>query len=412
MDYIVNGGKKLCGSLDVYGAKNCALTLLAATILTDEEVVLTNCPQIVDVDNMLLLLSAVGKRVRRVGNVVSVRGAPTTAEVPRDIACLLRGSALLLAPCLARCGAVTLPLPGGCAIGARPMDIHVDGLRAMGVDVVDNGDSLRCVGKSHGTNYSLRFASVGATENLICAAASGVGEFVLSNCALEPEIVALTQMLVQMGAHIDGVGRSTLHIVGCGKLHGTEFHVIPDRIVAATYLSSVIASGGELILRNCVPSHFAAFAQSVCDNFTFRHTQTEAYIRVKRQPRGYGHIVTAPYPAFHTDMQSQVLSLAALSRGRTYVTERLFENRLRHNCQMLQRMGAEISLLGDTARVDGRRLYGAEVTSADLRGGAALVVAALGAEGTTVVHDEGHISRGYVGFADALCSVGADIHTS
>ena len=214
-----------------------------------------------------------------------------------------------------------------------------------------------------------------------------------------------------MGANITGVGRSTVRIVGCDKLHGTEFRVIPDRIVAATYLSAVIASGGELTLRGCVPLHFSAFSQAVCNNFTFRHTPTEVYIRVKRPPRGYGHIVTAPYPAFHTDMQSQVLSLAALSRGRTYVTERLFENRLQHNCRMLRQMGAEISLLGDTARVDGRQLHGAEVTSADLRGGAALVVAALGAEGTTTVHDDGHIARGYVDFAGQLCNVGADIYT-
>ena len=412
MDYIVNGEKKLSGSLSVYGAKNCALTLLAATVLTDDEVVLTNCPQIVDVNNMLLLLSAIGKRVKRAGDVVSVKGVPTGGVIPREIACLLRGSALLLAPCLARCGSVVLPLPGGCAIGLRPMDIHIDGLRHMGVSVTDEGNSLYCVGKPCGTYYPLRFASVGATENLICAAATGKGEFVLSNCALEPEVVALCQMLVKMGAKIEGVGRSTLRIFGCDKLHGAEFRVIPDRIVAATYLSAVIASGGDLALKNCVPQHFRAFCQEVLNNFTFRLREDEVYIKVKRPPRGYGHIVTAPYPAFHTDMQSQLLSIAALSRGRTYVTERLFENRLEHNCRMLQQMGAKIALFGDTARVDGGKLHGAEVTSADLRGGAALMVAALGAEGKTIVRDDGHILRGYVDFHRALSSLGADIEFS
>ncbi len=409
MDYIIDGKKPLFGELQIYGAKNCALALLGATVLTSEEVTLKNCPQIADVENMLLLLQTLGKKVVRQDEVVSVSGNVSTA-VPKEKAKLLRGSGLVLGGLVAAYGQAFLPSIGGCAIGARPIDIHLEGLEAMGVSVEQNQLGTKCFGKPKGCFFRLRFPSVGATENLLCAASLAGGTTLLANCALEPEVVALEQMLVQMGARISGVGTSRMEICGVSKLHGTEFTVIPDRIVACTYLACVASAGGCVSLTNCNPQHFQAFLHRLKKPFEVKTFSDAVTLCANGRPKNYGETTTAPYPKFPTDCQQLLLSLCAQSDGGiSYITENLFENRLAHNAEQLNKMGGNVELVGNKAKIVGKNLLGGEVIARDLRGGAGLVVAALGAEGKTVVHEIEHVFRGYRNFAEELRLVGASI---
>ena len=410
MDYIVNGQRRLKGVLSAYGAKNCALAMFGATVLTDDAVTLLGVPNIVDVENMLELLSAIGKKVVRQGETVTVSGCVTKVDIPAQLAKLLRGSALLLGSTVGRFGQVFLPLTGGCAIGKRPIDIHLDGLRHLGVDVQEKIDGVQCVGRPCGAKFDLRFASVGATENLLCAAVLGQGTTVLTNCALEPEVEALEQLLVKMGAKIEGIGTSVLTIEGVSKLHGAEMTVIPDRIVVSTYLCCVAAAGGNVTVANCNPQHVRALLDVLEPHFNVTVYQDAITIIADGAPKDYGTITTAPYPYFPTDVQQLVLSLCASSDGGTsYITEKLFENRLEHNALQLNKMGAQIQVDGNTATIVGKRLHGAEVVAKDLRGGAGLVVAALSAEGQTKICDVRHVLRGYRNLERELRSVGADI---
>lgn len=410
MDYVINGGVRLAGEIPVYGAKNCALALLGATVLTNDTVVLHNCPEIADVNNMLSLLQAMGKRVARKGDTVQIFGGLCTTSAPERYATLIRGSALILGSTLARYHTVDLPLPGGCAIGARPMDIHLLGLQAMGVTVVEETNAVHCFGKPKGTRYNLRFASVGATENLLCASALASGETVLTNCATEPEVTALAEMLIAMGANIKGVGETTIVIRGVERLHGATFKVIPDRIVAATYLSAAVATFGDVTVTDCNPDHLKAFTDLLQPHFRLNTYDDAIRIAVDKQPVGYGSVTTAPYPLFPTDMQQLLTSMAAFSDGgKTTICEKLFENRLRHNADELAKMGASIEVTEDVATICGRRLHGATVKAQDLRGGAGLVIAALNAEGRSVVRDVEHVNRGYSKLAENLAAIGADV---
>lgn len=409
MDYIVRGGNRLDGEIAVYGAKNCALALLGASVLTDEQIVLHNCPVISDVENMLLLLRTMGKKVLRSGDTVVVSGGLNTTAAPKSVASLLRGSALILGGTVARYHCAELPLPGGCAIGARPMDIHLSGLEALGVTVEHTADAVYCTGVPKGAQFTLRFASVGATENLLCACALAEGESTLANCATEPEVAALELMLNEMGAEISGVGQSLLHIKGVARLHGADFTVIPDRIVAATYLSAAAATLGDVTVRDCVPTHLDAFLDVLGTRFNVKRYENTVRLRCDALPDGYGTVRTAPYPLFPTDMQSLLLSLAACSRGKTTVCETLFENRLEHNAEQLNKMGGNIVVKGNFATVYGRKLHGAEVSASDLRGGAGLTVAALCAEGVTKISGIEHVNRGYADLAGDFNSLGADI---
>ena len=409
MDYIIFGKNKLFGELPVYGAKNCELALLGATVLTSDEITLQNCPNIVDVENMLILLESMGKKITRMGDSVSVSGHVNTV-VPQEKAKLLRGSGLVLGGLVSAYGEAFLPSTGGCAIGTRPIDIHLDGLRSMGVTVLESFDGVRCEGKPCGCNYFLRFASVGATENLLCAAVLAKGTTVLNNCATEPEVVALEEMLVQMGAKIDGIGTHSLTVQGVKSLHGAAFAVIPDRIVACTYLACVAASGGKLSVTNCCPKHFDAFLTLLESRFEVKRYENAVTLQANGKPTDYGNVITAPYPGFPTDAQQILLSLCAQSGGGiSVVTENLFENRLAHNASQLSQMGADVTVNGRSAKIVGKNLHGARVCAKDLRGGAALVVAALGAEGLTEVSNAEHILRGYDKFAENLRAVGADI---
>lgn len=410
MDYIINGQRKLNGTISAYGAKNCALAMFGATVLTDDAVTLAGVPDIVDVENMLQLLSSMGKKVERCGEIVTVSGCATDVNISASLSKLLRGSALILGSTVARFGQVFLPWTGGCAIGKRPIDIHLDGLRHLGVNVYETADGVQCVGTPQGTNYNLRFASVGATENLLCAAVLAKGKTVLTNCALEPEVEALEQLLVKMGANIQGIGTKTLTIEGVSRLHGAEVVVIPDRIVVATYLCCAAAAGGTVTVENCIPQHLNALLEVLKPRFRITEYQDAVSIICDRVPTDYGRIITAPYPDFPTDVQQLVLSLCALSNGGTsHITEKLFENRLEHNALQLNKMGAAVEVSGDTSTIVGKSLHGATVQAKDLRGGAGLVVAALGAAGQTEICDIRHVLRGYRNLESDLRSLGADI---
>lgn len=410
MDYIIKGKTRLGGEISAYGAKNCALALLGATVLTNDTVVLTNCPEIEDVNNMIRLLQSMGKKVQRHLDTVQIFGGLTTTVAPERYATLIRGSALILGSTLARYHSVELPLPGGCAIGARPMDIHIAGLEAMGVTVEEAPDRLRCSGIPQGVCYNLRFSSVGATENLLCASVLNKGETTLTNCATEPEVVALEQLLVAMGAKIRGIGRETVVINGVDRLHGAVFKVIPDRIVVATYLAAAVATHGDVTITNCCPEHLKSFTELLQPHFTLREYDDTIRIAAEIQPAGYGKVTTAPYPLFPTDMQSLLMSLASFSDGgQTIICEKLFENRLQHNAKELAQMGASITVNEDVATIFGRKLHGATVRSHDLRGGAGLVIAALNAEGVSRVCDVEHVNRGYSKLAENLNSIGAKI---
>lgn len=412
MDYIVNGGNRLSGEIAVYGAKNCALALLGATILTDEEVILHNCPDIVDVENMMRLLRSMGKKILRSGDTVSVSGKLSTTVAPREIATLLRGSALILGSTLAKYHQIDLPLPGGCAIGARPMDIHLLGLERLNVSVSHSQQSVKCVGVPVGAKYSMRFASVGATENLVCAATLAQGETVLDNCATEPEVAALEQLLIKMGAKINGVGSKRVVVEGVKTLHGAEYDVIPDRIVTATYISCGVATLGDVTVTNCCPTHIRSFVDILQPHCYVSEYAGAIRVVATGPANGYGKIVTAPYPLFPTDMQSLMLSLATCCNGQTVICEKLFENRLSHNASQLNKMGACVSVDGDTATVVGSQLHGAVVHAKDLRGGAGLVIAALSANGQSRISDIEHINRGYINLAQSLATLGADIHST
>ena len=410
MDYIIDGGTRLFGEIAVYGAKNCALPLLGASVLTDDTVVLRNCPQIVDVLNMLKLLQAMGKKVVWTQDTVEVSGELTTTQAPREYAKLLRGSALVLGSVLSRYGEINLPLPGGCAIGARPMDIHLDGLEHMGVEVHTSDSELHCSGRPKAADYTLRFASVGATENLLCASVLSDGETTLHNCATEPEVEALERLLIEMGAQIDGIGTPDLTVKGVAGLHGAEFTVIPDRIVAATYISAAVAAGGNVTVTHCNPSHLRAYLNMLYPHFDITEYADAVTIVCGSHPSGYGRIYTAPYPFFHTDTQSLALSLATMTDGgRTTICENLFESRLTPIADELNKMGAQIAVEGNCATVTGRPLHAADVIARDLRGGAALVIAGLNATGRTTVSGAHNICRGYLDLAGSLSSIGAHI---
>lgn len=410
MDYIINGGNSLSGEISVYGAKNCALPLLGASVLTEEDVVLHNCPYIVDVINMINLLKSMGKKIDWHGNTIVVSGGLTTTQAPTCYATLLRGSALILGSTVAKYNEIDLPLPGGCAIGSRPIDIHLAGLRAMGVMVNCGENKVNCFGRPQGVAYHMRFASVGATENLLCASVLADGETVLTNVATEPEVVALEQMLVKMGACIEGVGGTELTIKGVERLHGVEFTIIPDRIVAATYLAAVVAAKGRITVTNCCAEHLRVLLNKLETRFEVREYVDAVTINVERQPVGYGRITTAPYPFFPTDMQSLVMSMGAFSDGgKTTIVENLFENRLQNNADELNKMGARIIVSDNKATLIGSNLSGATVKARDLRGGAGLVIAGLNAQGVTIVEDVEHINRGYLDLAGSLIELGADI---
>jgi len=415
MDRIrIRGGKPLAGEIVIGGAKNAALPLMAAAMLTDQRLVLSNVPRLEDVTTMSLLLAQHGIAVEPLGNdgrTLSLGGTITNTEAPYDIVRKMRASFLVLGPLLARTGEARVSLPGGCDIGVRPVDLHLKGLEQLGARVLLEGGYIdaRVIGRLRGATVIFPSVSVGATENLLMAASLADGRTVLVNAAREPEIGDLARCLNTMGARIEGIDSDRLTIDGVDRLHGAKHAIIPDRIETGTYACAAAITGGEVLLRNGKAAHLGATVRAL----------REAGVDIVEQPRGLhvrrlnglhgADVMTEPYPGFPTDMQAQFMALMAVSDGAAMVTETIFENRFMHVPE-LNRMGARINVHGASAIVRGvAALSGAPVMATDLRASVSLVLAGLAAKGETVVNRVYHLDRGYEAVEQKLAACGADI---
>jgi UDP-N-acetylglucosamine 1-carboxyvinyltransferase len=415
MDRIrIRGGRPLSGEIVIGGAKNAALPLMVAALLTEQRLVLANVPQLADIQTMSLLLAQHGVAVEPVGNdgrTLSLGGAITSTEAPYDIVRKMRASVLVLGPLLARMGEARVSMPGGCAIGTRPVDLHIKSLEQMGATFrLDSGYIDGMVnGRLCGATIVFPFVSVGATENLLMAASLAEGRTVLANAAREPEIGDLARCLNAMGAHIEGIGSDRLTIDGVERLHGADHAIIPDRIETGTYACAAAISGGEVMLANARLEHLGAVVRTLRD----------AGVDIAEEPRGLhvrrlnglhgADVMTEPYPGFPTDMQAQFMALMAVADGAAMVTETIFENRFMHVPE-LSRMGARINVHGASAIVRGvPALSGAPVMATDLRASVSLILAGLAARGETVVNRVYHLDRGYESVEQKLVACGADI---
>jgi UDP-N-acetylglucosamine 1-carboxyvinyltransferase len=415
----IRGGQRLHGEVEISGAKNAALPELCAALLTDQPVTLRNVPRLRDVATMRALLEGMGVQVRthgeRGGMTLHAAGA-LQPVAPYEMVKTMRASILVLGPLLARCGQARVSLPGGCAIGSRPVDQHIRGLQAMGAEiVVEHGDIVARLpaGRSRlrGARITTDMVTVTGTENLMMAAALAEGETVLENAAQEPEVVDLAQLLIAMGARIEGHGTSRIRIEGVAALAAAEHTVVSDRIEAGTFLCAVAATGGEAWLRAARAEHLDAVIDKLLDAGVQVQAEPDG-MRV-RSPGGAAlraqSFRTTEYPGFPTDMQAQFMALNAIAQGPSAITETIFENRFMH-VQELVRLGAQIRIDGRTAFVEGgRRLSGATVMATDLRASASLVIAGLVADGETVVDRIYHLDRGYDQMERKLRALGADI---
>lgn len=410
--YIIRGGNELCGEINIKGAKNSVLTLLAASILTDEEVVLHDCPDISDVDTMIKILEKLGCRVKREnGDIIVNSQQICSGKIPCELASELRSSIFLLGSLLSRTKRAKVAYPGGCEIGLRPIDIHLAGLRELGIKIKEKNGYIECdCTKAHNAEIVLDLPSVGATENLIMACVFIDGVSIIRNCAKEPEIVDLQNFLNKMGAKICGAGSSVIAVEGVKKLHGTHYTPIPDRIVAGTWLIGTAMCGGEVTLRNVVPEHISSLISKLSKT-TCKITCAGDIIKIisKGRHESFSKIETMYYPGFPTDLQTQILTLASVADGTSVIVENIFETRFKTVSQLVK-MGADITVNGRTAVVRGvPKLFGANVTATDLRGGASLVLAGMFAEGETQIDDIYHIDRGYENLTGQLSSLGVKI---
>lgn len=410
--YVVTGGKRLSGSVSVHGSKNSVLPILAATVLVRGESVIHNCPRLSDVFAMAEILECLGCRVHFEAGTMTVDASNLVDwQIPDCLMQGMRSSVLFLGPLLARSGEAVMCSPGGCALGERPIDLHIKALERLGAQISDDNGTLICRAKKlYGHKIMLEFPSVGATENAMLAAVAAEGTTVIANAAREPEIVDLQGFLRAMGAKVWGAGGASIVIEGGVPLHPGEYTVMADRIVAATYLSAVAAAGGEAEILGvdykATAPVISALSEAGC---LIKSAGTHIAIRCDQPLRGIRPIYTVPHPGFPTDAQPMLMAALCSGIGKTLFVETIFENRFRH-VKDLCRMGADISLDGLKATVNGvERLRGTDVTALDLRGGAALVVAALGAEGESRIDGLSHIDRGYEDLDINLRRLGAEI---
>ena len=410
--FLVEGGRRLEGTVRTHGAKNSVLPILAATILGRGESVIRNCPALSDVTASLAILEHLGCKTAREGDAVRVDASSLKrCDVPDGLMREMRSSVIFLGAILGRMGEAVLSAPGGCELGPRPIDLHLASIRALGGTVEEAGGALRCTGPHMaGTDIVLSIPSVGATENTLLAAVAAQGVNTITNAAREPEIADLQAFLRAMGADVRGAGSSMITIRGGLPLHGAEHTVMGDRIVAATYLAAVAAAGGEIEVTGADCRHLSTvtsvLSQAGCK---VRSDDSRISLSSSGPLRGVSPVRTAPYPGFPTDAQAPLMAALAGGTGCTVFVENMFESRYRHVDELI-RMGADIRVEGRVAVVYGvTRLHGATVMASDLRGGAALVVAALGAEGTTTVTGLHHIDRGYQSLEYDLQRLGAQI---
>lgn len=410
--WTINGGNKLFGDVKAQGSKNAVLPIMAAAIITGCEMELINCPELSDVGAAMDILRHLGcKAERRDGAVyIDSRGMNRT-DIPHELMREMRSSVIFLGAILARAHRASISYPGGCELGARPIDLHLAALKSLGADIQEQGCNINCFDSGLiGTRINLKFPSVGATENAMLAACAAKGETVITNAAREPEIVDLQEFMRKLGVNISGAGTSVVTIDGFGTRRSVKHKIMNDRIVSATAMCCVAVTGGSITLNEVVPADFetamAALEYMGCD---IERGECTVKITCNTALRACYPIVTRPYPDFPTDIQPLLMAACLTAAGTTEFTENIFENRYRHVPEMCK-LGADIVVEDRVARVTGvKRLQGAEVSATDLRGGAALVAAALGADGRTVIDDNGHIARGYEDFDRLLANLGADL---
>lgn len=411
-EYIIHGGRKLQGEFTVHGAKNAVLPIMAASILTCDESVISGYPEISDVASMKEILADLGCRVKCAGGmmIVDSRGM-TCCEIQDDLMKRMRSSVFLIGALLARCGMAVISQPGGCSIGKRPIDLHIKALAQMGVRIEErDGQIVFAAEKLHGADISLDYPSVGATENIMLAAMGAAGDTVIHNGAKEPEIIDLQNYLNSCGASIRGAGTSRIVIRGKRPLHGTCYRVMGDRIEAGTFLMAAAGTGGELLLKGADPRYIKCCIRLLrFAGCTVKKIDEGIWLRAPEKLYGAGTVKTAPYPGFPTDLQPQFAALMTRAEGTTTIEETVFENRFGFMKELVK-MGADIEISGRFAIIKGNDfLYGKRVSAPDLRGGAALVLAGLMGSGRTVVEKIEHIERGYSGLHRELRMLGADI---
>ena len=412
--YEIQGGRPLFGAVTIHGAKNSILPILAACLLVPGQSVIHNCPDLSDVSATLDILRLLGCRVDREGDTVTVdASALTRVDIPEGLMREMRSSVIFLGALLARLGAAELSYPGGCELGPRPIDLHLSALRALGAEILEEQGNLccrRCREGLRGREICLSIPSVGATENAMLAACACPGVTTIVGAAREPEIVDLQSFLQAMGAQVTGSGTSVISVRGGAPLHPVEYRVMGDRIAAATYLCGCAAAGGEVKAAGFAPDTLSAVLSCLEEAGCAVHTGPDWAVLSHTGPlKAISPVRTAPYPGFPTDAQAVLMAALAGGEGATLFVENMFDSRYRH-VDELRRMGADIQLAGRAAMVSGvGRLHGAAVRSTDLRGGAALVVAGLGAEGTTQVSGLRHVRRGYQALDRNLSALGAEI---
>jgi len=409
---VIQGGIPLSGEIRISGAKNAALPILCAALLTEEPLRIGNVPYLRDVTTMLELLNQMGAEISvndRMGVEIVARKLHNPAA-PYELVKTMRAAILVLGPLLARCGQARVSLPGGCAIGSRPVDLHIKGLQAMGAEIeIEHGYILARAARLKGARIFMDTVTVTGTENLMMAATLAEGATVLENAAREPEVVDLANCLIAMGAKIEGVGSDVITIHGVDRLHGADYRVMPDRIEAGTFLVAVAATGGKVLLKDVRPDILDAVLEKLREAGAHIECGADTISLEMAGPLKSVNVRTAPYPAFPTDMQAQFMALNAVANGAATVTETIFENRFMH-VQELQRLGANIEIEGNTAVVRGvATLSGATVMATDLRASASLVVAGLIAQGETSVERIYHIDRGYECIEEKLSQLGARI---
>ena len=412
--YIINGGKALHGEVEISGAKNAAVAIIPAALMVDGVCHIENIPQISDTDMLLTILTELGAKVRFL-NKSTIEIDCTKVryqDAPYDLMRKIRASYYLIGAMLGRFGSAKTTMPGGCNFGVRPIDQHIKGMTALGADVdVKNGFVYADArdGKLHGARIYLDKVSVGATMNIILAAALAQGRTVIENAAREPHIVDLANFLNSMGADIRGAGTDTVKVNGVDKLHGGSYAIIPDQIEAGTYMVAAAATGGEVLIKNVIPRHLECISAKLRETGTIVQEYEDSVLVKGASSLRKVNIKTLPYPGFPTDMQPPMGALMCLANGTSVITEGVYDNRFKYTNE-LRKMGAEIQVDGRVAVIEGgKRLTGAPVHACDLRAGAAMVIAGMCATGTTVVEDVHYIERGYENFVGKLKALGADI---
>ena len=410
--YVIKGGNPLVGEVEIGGAKNAALAILSAAIMTDETILIENLPDVRDINVLLEAIAGIGAQVERIDrSTVKINGS-TINDISVDYEYIkkIRASYYLLGALLGKYKHAEVPLPGGCNIGSRPIDQHLKGFRALGASVnILHGAIVAETENLHGSHIFLDVVSVGATINIMMAASMASGRTIIENAAREPHVVDVANFLNSMGANIKGAGTDVIRIKGVEKLHRTEYSIIPDQIEAGTFMFVAAATGGDVTVKNVIPKHLEA-TTAKREEIGCEVEEFDDAVRVRAGKRLHRtHVKTLPYPGYPTDMQPQIAVTLALAEGTSIVTESIFENRFKY-ADELSRMGACIKVEGNSAIIDGvKKLTGARVSAPDLRAGAALVIAGLAADGITVVDDIVYIQRGYENFEEKLRSLGAEI---